>query len=146
LDALARAPLWAAGRDYDHGTGHGVGVYLGVHEGPQRLSRASGTPLQPGMIVSNEPGYYRAGAFGIRIENLVYVTKAANLPGGDDRDMFEFQTLTYAPIDRRLIMVDLLSAPERDWINTYHGDVLAKIKPLVPGDVRAWLDQACAPI
>jgi Xaa-Pro aminopeptidase len=103
LDTLARAPLWAAGRDFDHGTGHGVGVYLGVHEGPQRLSRVSTVPLEPGMILSNEPGYYREGAFGIRIENLIVVTEAPRLPGGDARDMLDFDTLTWAPIDRRLI-------------------------------------------
>ena len=146
LDALARAPLWMAGRDFDHGTGHGVGVYLGVHEGPQRLSRVSDVPLQPGMILSNEPGYYRAGAFGIRIENLVVVAEAPALSGGDDRDMYRFDTLTHAPINRDLIRPTALTAGERDWINTYHAAVLEKIGPRVNGDVRDWLAKACAPI
>jgi Xaa-Pro aminopeptidase len=146
LDALARAPLWAAGRDFDHGTGHGVGVYLGVHEGPQRISRASSLPLEPGMILSNEPGYYREGAFGIRIENLVVVAEAAPVAGGDDRAMLGFDTLTWAPIDRRLIRADMLAPWERDWVNGYHAQVLARIAPLVAGDTRGWLTRACAPI
>jgi Xaa-Pro aminopeptidase len=146
LDALARAPLWAAGRDFDHGTGHGVGVYLGVHEGPQRLSRASSVPLEPGMILSNEPGYYREGAFGIRIENLVVVVEAPPLPGGDDRAMLGFETLTWAPIDRRLIVADMLAPWERDWIDSYHAEVLARIGPLVDEATRDWLEAACAAI
>ena len=146
LDALARAPLWAAGRDFDHGTGHGVGVYLGVHEGPQRLSRASTVPLEPGMILSNEPGYYREGAFGIRIENLVVVAEAPPLPGGDDRAMLCFETLTWAPIDRRLVVPGMLAPWERDWLNRYHAEVLARIGPLVPQDTRGWLQAACAAI
>jgi Xaa-Pro aminopeptidase len=146
LDALARAPLWAAGRDFDHGTGHGVGVYLGVHEGPQRISRVSTLPLEPGMILSNEPGYYREGAFGIRIENLVVVAEAPPLPGGDDRDMLHFENLTWAPIDRRLIAPAMLAPCERDWLNAYHAEVLEKIGPLVPEDTRDWLVQACAAI
>jgi Xaa-Pro aminopeptidase len=146
LDALARAPLWAAGRDFDHGTGHGVGVYLGVHEGPQRLSRASSVPLEPGMILSNEPGYYREGAFGIRIENLVVVVEAPPLPGGDDRAMLGFETLTWAPIDRRLIVADMLAPWERDWIDSYHAEVLARIGPLVDAATRDWLEAACAAI
>ena len=146
LDALARAPLWRAGRDFDHGTGHGVGVYLGVHEGPQRLSRVSDVALQPGMILSNEPGYYRAGEFGIRIENLVVVVEAPDLPGGDARVMYGFDTLTHAPIDRRLILGDMLSRGERDWLNAYHAAVLEKIGPRVEGDVASWLARACAPI
>jgi len=146
IDPLARAALWAAGRDFDHGTGHGVGVYLSVHEGPQRISRAATTVLEPGMILSNEPGYYREGEFGIRIENLVVVTEAAALPGGDDRDMLAFATLTYAPIDRRLIDVALLSGDEKRWLDGYHAEVLAKIGPLVDREVRDWLEQACAPV
>jgi Xaa-Pro aminopeptidase len=146
LDALARAPLWAAGRDFDHGTGHGVGVYLGVHEGPQRLSRASTVPLEPGMILSNEPGYYREGAFGIRIENLVVVAEAPALSGGDARDMLHFETLTFAPIDRRLIVTDALSVEERAWLDAYHAEVLAKIGPGLDGAARAWLTAACAPL
>ena len=146
LDALARAPLWAAGRDYDHGTGHGVGVYLGVHEGPQRLARISTVPLEAGMMLSNEPGYYREGEFGIRLENLIVVAEAPPLPGGDDREMLCFETLTWAPIDRRLIDRAQLSPAELDWLNGYHAEVLAKIGPLVPEDTRAWLAAACAAI
>lgn len=146
LDALARAPLWMEHRDYDHGTGHGVGVYLGVHDGPARISRMSPMPLRPGMILSNEPGYYREGAFGIRIENLIVCETAPRPDGGDDRDMLHFQTLTYVPIDRRLIDVALLSAPERAWIDTYHAEVVARIGPRVDGADRAWLDAMCAPL
>ncbi|MHA7888470.1 aminopeptidase P family protein [Roseicyclus sp.] len=146
LDALARAPLWAAGRDFDHGTGHGVGVYLSVHEGPQRISRVSTLPLEPGMILSNEPGYYREGAFGIRIENLVVVAQAPALPGGDDRAMLRFETLTWAPIDRRMILTAMLAPWERDWLNAYHAEVLERIGPLVPEETLAWLTAACAPI
>ncbi|QXT41275.1 aminopeptidase P family protein [Gymnodinialimonas ceratoperidinii] len=149
LDALARAPLWATGRDYDHGTGHGVGVYLSVHEGPQGLSRRSKVPLEPGMIVSNEPGYYREGAFGIRIENLIHVVEAT---GGADphREMLGFETLTYVPIDRRLIVTEMLSPAERAWLNAYHAEVLARVAPLLQADgytaTAAWLEAACAPI
>jgi Xaa-Pro aminopeptidase len=146
IDPLARAPLWAAGRDFDHGTGHGVGVYLSVHEGPQRISRAATTVLEPGMILSNEPGYYRAGEFGIRIENLIVVTEAEQLPGGDEREMLCFETLTFAPIDRRLVVVEALTAAERDWLNGYHAEVLARIGPELEGAARDWLEQACAPV
>lgn len=147
LDALARAPLWAAGRDFDHGTGHGVGVYLSVHEGPQRLSRVSTVPLEPGMILSNEPGYYREGAFGIRIENLIVVSEAAPLPGGDaHRAHLGFETLTFVPIDRRMILPAMLGPAERDWLNGYHAQVLDRIGPLVEGAARDWLGQACAAI
>lgn len=146
IDPLARAPLWAAGRDFDHGTGHGVGVYLSVHEGPQRISRAATVPLEPGMILSNEPGYYREGAFGIRIENLIVVQEAQPLPGGDDRAMLQFETLSFVPIDRRLIVVEALSQAERDWIDAYHAEVLNRIGPHLTGDVAAWLTQACAPL
>jgi Xaa-Pro aminopeptidase len=146
LDALARAPLWNAGLDYDHGTGHGVGVYLGVHEGPQRISKAPNTiALQPGMILSNEPGYYKPGAYGIRIENLQVVTEAAEIPGGE-RKMLGFETLTWAPIDRRCIDADLLTDEERVQLNGYHAQVLEKIGPLVDAEVRAWLEDACAAI
>ncbi len=149
LDALARAPLWATGRDYDHGTGHGVGVYLSVHEGPQRLARSGTLALAEGMILSNEPGYYKEGAFGIRIENLIHVVKA---PTGADahRDLLGFETLTYAPIDRRLIQAEMLAPEERDWLNAYHADVAAKIGPRLVADGREeteeWLMKACAPI
>jgi Xaa-Pro aminopeptidase len=146
LDALARAPLWMAGFDFDHGTGHGVGSYLGVHEGPQRIAkRADAVPLQPGMIVSNEPGYYKTGAYGIRIENLQVVTPPAPIDGGE-RPMLGFETLTLAPLDRRLIEVAMLSAEERAWLDAYHARVLAVIGPQVEPEVRAWLEQACAPL
>lgn len=147
LDALARAPLWLAGQDYDHGTGHGVGAFLSVHEGPQGLSRRSDVPLEPGMILSNEPGYYREGAFGIRIENLVVVEKAPALPGGDaQRDMLQFDTLTFVPIDRRLIDSDLLTRDERTWLNAYHAEVLDKIGPRVSDAAMTWLRDATAEI
>lgn len=146
LDALARAPLWMAGQDYDHGTGHGVGVYLSVHEGPQRLSRISDVPLEPGMILSNEPGYYREGAFGIRIENLIVVETAPALAGGDDRDMLHFATLTWVPIDRRLIDTGMLSRDERAWIDAYHAEVARKVAPRLDGAAAAWLARATAPV
>ena len=146
LDALARMALWAHGLDYDHGTGHGVGSYLGVHEGPQRISKApNNVALQTGMIVSNEPGYYKEGAYGIRIENLQYVTEAADIPGGE-RPMLGFDTLTLAPIDRRLVAKTLLTAEELAQLDAYHARVLAEVGPLVPPDVRSWLAEACAPI
>lgn len=146
LDALARAPLWAAGRDFDHGTGHGVGVYLGVHEGPQRIARVSTLPLAPGMILSNEPGYYREGAFGIRIENLVVVVEAPMLPGGDARAMLGFENLTWVPIDRRLVLAEHLAPWERDWINQYHAEVFAKLSAQLDPATQDWLKSACAPI
>jgi len=146
LDALARFPLWTAGMDYDHGTGHGVGVYLSVHEGPQRISRTSDVALEPGMILSNEPGYYREGAFGIRIENLIVVQEAAPLPGGDARAMLDFETLTWVPFDRRLIDATLLSLAERNWIDAYHANVLDRIGPRVEGAALDWLVVACAPL
>jgi len=146
LDALARQPLWLAGRDFDHGTGHGVGVYLSVHEGPQRISRLSEVVLEPGMILSNEPGYYREGAYGIRTENLIVVTRAPALEGADARDMLAFETLTWVPIDRRLIVAEMLSTAERGWLNAYHADTLARIGPLVEGAARDWLEAACAPL
>ena len=146
LDAFARRPLWEAGLDYDHGTGHGVGTYLCVHEGPQRLSRVSDIPLEPGMILSNEPGYYREGAFGIRIENLIVVQPAADLPGADDRAMLEFETLTWVPIDTRLIDTALLAPAERDWLNAYHAAVRDKVMPRLDGDAAIWLHRATQPI
>ncbi len=146
LDALARFPLWVAGQDFDHGTGHGVGAFLSVHEGPQRISRLSDVPLEPGMILSNEPGYYREGAFGIRIENLIAVQPAPALPGGDARAQLSFETLTFVPIDRRLIVVAMLAPGEREWLNGYHADVLAKIGPRVGPGVLHWLTAACAPV
>ncbi len=147
IEGVARVPLWLAGQDFNHGVGHGVGMYLSVHEGPQRLSRVSHVPLQPGMILSNEPGYYREGAFGIRIENLVVVQDAPTLPGGDaERPMLCWRTLTYVPIDRRLIRVDMLTSEERDWLNAYHHDVSEKIRPRVGERAQLWLDAATAPI
>lgn len=146
LDPLARAPLWMAGQDYDHGTGHGVGAFLSVHEGPQRISRASDVALEPGMILSNEPGYYREGAFGIRIENLVVVREATPLKGADDRAMLMFETLTWAPIDSRLILADRLSGDERHWLNSYHQDVAVRLGPWLDPGARAWLAKATAPL
>ncbi len=147
IECIARVPLWQAGQDFNHGVGHGVGAYLSVHEGPQRLSRISHVPLEPGMILSNEPGYYREGAFGIRIENLVVVEEAPNLPDGDDeRAMLQWRTLTYVPIDRRLILVDMLTSTERAWLNSYHQAVAEKIRPRLGPEAQLWLDAATAPI
>ncbi|SFA80121.1 Xaa-Pro aminopeptidase [Poseidonocella pacifica] len=147
LDPLARIHLWMAGQDYDHGTGHGVGAYLSVHEGPQRISRASEVPLRPGMIVSNEPGYYREGAFGIRIENLVVVEPAPVIDGADSkRRMLSFETLTWAPLDRRLILSDLLSRAEIAWIDSYHEQVRGKIGPSLGKRAQLWLNEASAPL
>ena len=146
LDAIARYPLWLADQDYNHGTGHGVGVALCVHEGPQRLSRISHVPFKPGMIVSNEPGYYREGAFGIRIENLVVVTEAETLPGGDQSGKLCFETLNWVPIDRRLIDADMLTGAERDWLNDYHATCREKIAPRLSDDAANWLTAATAPL
>lgn len=146
LDALARTPLWALGRDYDHGTGHGVGVYLCVHEGPQGISRRNMVPLKPGMILSNEPGYYREGEFGIRIENLLVVRPAPEIAGQDAREMMVFETLTWVPLDRRLIDVTVLTVAERVWVDDYHAGVLQRVEPHVDGDVATWLRAACAPL
>ncbi|MDO5658122.1 MAG: aminopeptidase P family protein [Paracoccus sp. (in: a-proteobacteria)] len=143
IDAVARAPLWMAGQDYDHGTGHGVGAALCVHEGPARLSRISDVALAEGMILSNEPGYYREGAFGIRIENLIVVTRARAEPG---REMLGFETLTFAPIDRRMIDADALSWAERDWLNDYHAATFAQLSPMLDGDALDWLTRATAPL
>jgi Xaa-Pro aminopeptidase len=123
-----------------------VGVYLSVHEGPQRISRVSTLPLLPGMILSNEPGYYREGAFGIRIENLIVVRPAPPLPGGDAREMLEFETLTWAPIDRRLIDAEALNPDERAWIDAYHARTADILRPLLPHDVADWLERATAPL
>ncbi|WP_341211878.1 aminopeptidase P family protein [uncultured Limimaricola sp.] len=146
LDALARFPLWTAGLDYDHGTGHGVGAFLSVHEGPQRISKGSETPLEPGMILSNEPGYYREGSFGIRIENLIVTREAPALEGADDREMYDFETLTFVPLERRLIVAGMLSPTERGWIDAYHATTLDKIAPRLDGAARDWLEAACAPL
>jgi Xaa-Pro aminopeptidase len=147
IEAIGRAPLWYAHQDFDHGLGHGVGAYLSVHEGPQRLSRISSVPFQAGMILSNEPGYYREGAFGIRIENLLVVEPAVAPAGGDaHREMLCWRTLTYAPIDRRLVVTEMLDAPSRAWLDAYHATTLAQIGPRVSDDARAWLTQACRPL
>jgi len=146
LDVLARHALWQYGLDYDHGTGHGVGVYLGVHEGPQRISKTPNvTALEPGMIVSNEPGYYKEDGYGIRIENLQYVTKAREIKGGE-RPMMGFETLTLAPINRDLIVAAMLSETELNYVNDYHARVWAEIGPSVAGDVKDWLKSACQEI
>lgn len=146
LDVLARQALWRHGLDYDHGTGHGVGSYLGVHEGPQRIAKApNSVALRPGMILSNEPGYYKEGGYGIRIENLQVVTEAQPVPGGE-RPMHGFETLTLAPIDRRLIDRDLLTADERAQLDGYHARVRDVVGPLVSPEVRSWLVGATAPI
>ncbi|MFZ5721186.1 MAG: aminopeptidase P family protein [Pseudomonadota bacterium] len=146
IDVLARAALWMRGLDYDHGTGHGVGSYLGVHEGPQRISKApNSVALKPGMIVSNEPGYYKTGGYGIRIENLQFVTEAEPVPGGE-RPMHGFETLTLAPIDRRLIVRDLLTPEERAQLDAYHARVRHVIGPQLEPEVRAWLADVTAPL
>jgi Xaa-Pro aminopeptidase len=146
LDALARMALWQHGLDYDHGTGHGVGSYLGVHEGPQRISKAPSTvALLPGMIVSNEPGYYKTGAYGIRIENLQVVTPAEAIEGGE-RPMLGFEALTLAPLDRRLVATGLLTREELQQMNAYHARVLEVIGPQLDGAARTWLEGACAPL
>lgn len=144
IDALARFNLWVAGQDYDHGTGHGVGAFLSVHEGPQRISRISEVSLEPGMILSNEPGYYREGAFGIRLENLIVVQEAPAL--GDNRAQMSFETLTFVPFDRRLILREELSPGEKRWLDAYHAEVLEKLAPRVSGATLDWLRNACAPI
>lgn len=146
LDALARQYLWAEGLDYAHGTGHGVGSFLSVHEGPQRIATFGGgdEPLAAGMILSNEPGYYKTGEYGIRIENLVLVEER-DVPGAE-KPMLGFQTLTFAPIDRTLIATDLLSDAERAWLDAYHAAVLDLVGPQLEGDALAWLKAACAPL
>jgi Xaa-Pro aminopeptidase len=147
LDALARAQLWMAGQDYDHGTGHGVGVFLSVHEGPARISRVSDLALEAGMVLSNEPGYYREGEFGIRIENLVTVIPAPPLPGADaHRDMLAFRTLSFAPLDRRLIDIARLTPAERDWIDAYHRSTYDQLAPRLHPATRDWLAAATAPL
>ena len=150
LDTLARQYLWEVGLDYAHGTGHGVGSFLAVHEGPQRISPASSgfaggdEPLAPGMIVSNEPGYYKTGEYGIRIENLVLV-EPRDAPGAEKK-LLGFRTLTFAPLDRRLIDLDLLSPEERAWIDGYHAQVAALIGPQLDGEVADWLRAETAPL
>ncbi|MBL4756845.1 MAG: aminopeptidase P family protein [Rhizobiales bacterium] len=140
IDILARKALWDIGLDYAHGTGHGVGAYLSVHEGPQGISKRAHTALEPGMIVSNEPGYYKAGSYGIRIENLVLVTKDKS--DGEETTMLAFETLTLAPIDLRLVKRDLLEKAEINWLNAYHKRVFATLNPSLKGRDKAWLKQA----
>ena len=141
LDALARMSLWKAGLDYDHGTGHGVGSYLSVHEGPQRISKISSVPLKPGMIISNEPGYYKTGDYGIRIENLLVVTEPDMIAGGE-RPMMGFETLTLAPIDLNCVEPNLLTADEKDWLNAYHARVREVLSADMDAETLAWLKNA----
>lgn len=142
IDVIARKPLWDAGLDYDHGTGHGVGSFLGVHEGPQRIAKAPNTQaLLPGMILSNEPGFYKAGEFGIRIENLIVVQPVSE-PLGGDRDMLEFETITMAPINLDLVIVDLLNEGEREWLNDYHTEVRKRVGPHLPAGIKDWFEKA----
>ncbi|HEY5710424.1 MAG TPA: aminopeptidase P family protein [Allosphingosinicella sp.] len=148
LDSFARQYLWQAGVDYAHGTGHGVGSFLAVHEGPQRISPVGSAqpggdePLKAGMILSNEPGYYKTGEYGIRIENLVLVVPVE--VEGAEKKVLGFETLTFAPIERRLIATDMLSADERAWVDDYHVQVLKVVGPQLDGDARAWLEAQCA--
>jgi Xaa-Pro aminopeptidase len=145
LDSFARQFLWAQGLDFDHGTGHGVGSYLSVHEGPARISKLGTTSLKPGMILSNEPGYYKTGAYGIRIENLVLVVGAAAVPGAE-KPLYAFETLTLAPIDRRLIVAEMLTPEEALWLDRYHARVFEALSPLLDADSRAWLTAATRPL
>jgi Xaa-Pro aminopeptidase len=145
LDAFARRALWQAGQDYDHGTGHGVGSFLSVHEGPAALSRlAKPIPLAAGMILSDEPGYYRPGHYGIRLENLLLVQPAEISDAA--KPFLRFETLTLAPFDRRLVAAHLLTAEELLWLNSYHAQVFSVIGPVLDEEARAWLAAACAPI
>jgi Xaa-Pro aminopeptidase len=145
LDSFARQFLWAQGLDFDHGTGHGVGSYLSVHEAPARISKLGTTALKAGMILSNEPGYYKTGAYGIRIENLVLVIGAAAVPGAE-KPLYAFETLTLAPIDRRLIVAEMLTPDEAAWLDGYHARVFEALSPLLDADSRAWLTAATRPL
>ena len=146
LDVLARQYLWAAGLDYAHGTGHGVGSFLSVHEGPQRIATFGGgdEPLQAGMILSNEPGYYKTGEYGIRIENLVLVERRE--VQGAEQEMLGFETLTFAPVDRHLVEASMLSGAERAWLDDYHAKVLEVVGPQLEGEALLWLEDACRPL
>jgi Xaa-Pro aminopeptidase len=145
LDSFARQFLWAQGIDFDHGTGHGVGSYLSVHEGPARISKTGATPLERGMILSNEPGYYRTGNYGIRTENLVLVVEAP-IPPGAEKPLNAFETLTLAPIDRRLVDTEMLTADELAWFDDYHRRVAQALLPLVDAGTRTWLAAATRPL
>jgi len=146
VDALARAPLWAVGLDYDHGTGHGVGSYLGVHEGPHRIAKSFSTvPLRPGMIVSNEPGYYKTGAYGIRLENLVVVVPETKIKE-TDRPFLTFDTITIVPFDRTLIDRHQLGEEAQAWLNAYHARIWSELKDMVEGETRRWLEAATQPL
>jgi len=157
LDILARAPLWEAGLSYDHGTGHGVGSFLNVHEGPQSISfridrtgpptvsKSALVPLTAGMVISNEPGYYLEDAYGIRIENLVAVRDEPE-PEGAEFALLGFETLTLAPIDRRLIVADMLNPDEVRWLDDYHQRVVSTLSPRLAPGTRDWLVEACAPL
>ena len=147
LDAIARAPLWEHGLDYGHGTGHGVGYFLNVHEGPQSISKNlpdAHMAMEPGMITSIEPGLYRPGRWGIRIENLVLNVPAAG--AGEFGEFLEFETLTLCPIDTRCIARTLMRQDEIDWLNAYHATVRERLSPLVSGDALTWLQLRCTPI
>ena len=145
LDVLARLAMWREGFDYDHGTGHGVGSFLGVHEGPQRIAKSGSVALEPGMLLTNEPGYYKAGAYGIRIENLILVEEEKAIEGGE-KPMRSFETLSLAPYDRRLIDTSLLLAEEIAWVDTYHARVRKEVAPALDAQERAWLEAATAPL
>lgn len=144
IDSFARKPLWDAGLDFDHGTGHGIGSYLSVHEGPQRIAKTGTTPLEIGMMLSNEPGYYKPGAYGIRIENLILV-EPRTITGGD-REMLGFETLTFSPIDLRLVERSIMNADEIAWLNDYHAQVREKLAAELDAETRAWLEQATRPV
>jgi Xaa-Pro aminopeptidase len=146
LDAIARAPLWAEGLDFGHGTGHGVGYFLNVHEGPQSISRTlpdAHMAMEPGMITSIEPGVYRPGRWGVRIENLVLNVPATTAEGSAFAEMLDFEALTLCPIDTRCIERSLLRQDEVDWLDAYHATVLDRLAPKVHGDALAWLQQRC---
>jgi Xaa-Pro aminopeptidase len=145
LDSFARAALWQGGLDYDHGTGHGVGAFLSVHEGPVRIAKAGSVPLEPGMLLSNEPGYYKTGAYGIRTENLVLVLPPETIAGGE-RPMLSFETVSFAPIDLRLVEPQMLTLDEREWLNAYHAAQPDKLGHLLDVAERAWLAEATRPI
>lgn len=144
LDAIARSPLWQIGMNYDHGTGHGIGAFLGVHEGPVRIAPGANVPLEPNMLLSNEPGAYLPGQFGIRLENSVIVVNAGDGEAGEA--FLAFETLSLAPFDRQLIDAELLSAPERAWLNEYHARVLAAVGPHISGSDADWLERATRPL